>query len=82
MLVAFLYSEKFNRSSLIRDDERLFYNNLKQVGKIVDYCKEIKIELNDNVVIYEYFVQIKNCIREYEDGFKHDNKKIEKSLIK
>ena len=52
----FLYSEKNDRSSPIRDDERFFYNNLKQVGKIVDYCKEMKIEFNDNIVIYEYFL--------------------------
>ena len=78
----FLYSEKFGRSSLIRDYERLFYIILKKVGKIVDYCKEMKIEFNDNVVIYEYFAQIRNFIRECEDGFKHDNKKIEKKFNK
>ena len=37
----FLYSEKCEQSSLIRDDERLFYNNLKEVEKPVDYCKKI-----------------------------------------
>ena len=78
----FLYSEKCDRSSLIRDDERLFHNNLKEVEKIVDYCKEMKIEFNNNIVIYKLFVQIENFIREYKDGFKHKNKKIEKSLIK
>ena len=71
----FLYYGKNVRSSLLRDDKRLFYNNLKEVGKIVDYCKEMKIEFNNNIVIYEFFVQIKNFIREYEDGFKHNNKK-------
>ena len=71
-----------SRSSPIRDYEKLFYKILKKVGKIVDYCKEMKIEFNDNIVIYEYFAQIRNFIREYEDGFKHDNIKIEKSLIK
>ena len=59
----------------------MFYNNLKEVEKIVDYCKEMKIKFNNNV-IYEYFVQIKNYIREYEDGFKHNNKKIEKKFSK
>ena len=78
----FLYSEKCDRSSLIRDDEKLFYNNLKEVEKIVDHCKKMKIEFNDNIVIYEFFIQIGNFIREYEEGFKHKNKKIEKSLIK
>ena len=78
----FLYSEKCDRSSLIRDDERLFYNNLKKVEKFVDYCKKMKIEFNDNIVIYEFFIQIGNFIREYEEGFKHNNKKIEKKFNK
>ena len=66
----FLYSEKFGRCSLIRDDERLFYNTLKLVGKNVDKCKEMKIEINDNIVIYEYFARIGKFIREYVEGFK------------
>ena len=78
----FLYSEKCDRSSLIRDDERLFYNNLKEVEKIVDHCKKMKIEFNDNIVIYQFFIQIGNFIREYEEGFKHKNKKIEKKFNK
>ena len=52
------------------------------VLQIVDYCKEMKIEFNDNIVIYEYFAQIRNFIMEYEDGFKHDNIKIEKKFNK
>ena len=79
----FLYSEKCDRSSPIRDDERLFYNNLKEVEKFVDYCNIMKIEFNDNIVIYEFFIQIRNFIREYE-GYKqkHKNKKIEKKFNK
>ena len=72
----FLYSEKCNsRTSLVRDDERLFYNNLKEVLKIVDYCKKIEVDYLDEVVFYKFFIQIKNFITEYEDGFKHNNKK-------
>ena len=79
----FLYSEKCDsRSSMIRDDERLFYYYLKEVQKIVDYCKKIEIDHQDELVFYRLFVQIDNFITEYEDGFKHNNKKIEKSLIK
>ena len=79
----FLYSEECDRSSLIREDERLFYNNLKEVEKIVDYCKEMKLTYVDiKNVIYIFFGQIGNFIREYEDGFKHNNKKVEKSLMK
>ena len=78
----FLYSEKCDRSSLIRDDERMFYNNLKEVEKIVDYCKKIEIEHQDEDAFFNFFIQIDNFIREYEVGFKHNNKKIEKSLIK
>ena len=37
----FLYSEKCDlRNSAIRDDERMFYNNLKEVQKIVNYCQK------------------------------------------
>ena len=78
----FLYSEKFDRSSLIRDDERLFLNNLKEIEKLVDYCKEMKIELEIVNVIYNFFEQIRNFITEYEDGFKHKNKKIERKFNK
>ena len=46
----FLYSEKCEQSSLIRDDERLFYHNLKEVEKIVDYCKKMKILYKDEIV--------------------------------
>ena len=78
----FLYSEKcYLRTFLVRDAERLFYNNLKEVQKIVDYCKNMKIETNNGgVASYKLFMHINNFIEEYEDGFKI--KKIEKSLIK
>ena len=79
----FLYSEKCDsRSSLIRDDERLCYNNLKEEQKIVDYCKKIEIDHQDEDVFYKFFIQIDNFITEYEDGFKHSNKKIEKKFNK
>ena len=78
----FLYSEKCEKSSLIRDDERMFYNNLKEVEKLVDYCQKIEIDHQDKDAFFNFFIQIDNFIREYEDGFKHNNKKIEKSLIK
>ena len=78
----FLYSEKCEKSSLIRDDERMFYNNLKEVEKLVDYCQKIEIDHQDEDAFFNFFIQIDNFIREYEDGFKHNNKKMEKSLIK
>ena len=78
----FSYSEKCDRSSLIRDDERMFYNSLKEVEKIVDYCKKIEIVHQDEDAFLNFFIQIDNFIREYEDGFKHDNKKIEKKFNK
>ena len=77
----FLYSEKCEKSSLIRDDERMFYNNLKEVEKLVDYCKKIEIDHQDEDAVLNFFIQIDNFIREYEDGFKH-NKKIEKKFNK
>ena len=78
----FLYSEKFEQSSLIRDDERLFYNNLKEVQKLVDYCKKIEIYHQDEVAFFNFFTQIRNFIREYEEGFKHNNKKNRKKFNK
>ena len=36
----FLYSEKCDRSSLIRDDERMFYNNLKEVRRLLIIVKK------------------------------------------
>ena len=78
----FLYSEKCDRSSLIRDDERMFYNNLQEVEKLVDYCKKIEIDPQDEDAFFNFFIQIYNFIREYEDGFKHNNKKIEKKFNK
>ena len=62
-------------TSLIRDDERMLYNNLKEVQKIVDYCKNMKIETNGSVVLYMLFRVIDKFVRESEDGFKHKNKK-------
>ena len=79
-LLLFLYSEENERSSPLRDSERFFCECLKLVGKNVDYCEQMKIEFNDNIVIYYYFAQMDNFIREYEDRFKHENKKIEKKF--
>ena len=42
----------------------------------------MKIFFNDKIVIYEFFIQIENFIREYKEGFKHNNKKIEKKFNK
>ena len=79
----FLYSEKCaSRSSLIRDDERLFYNNLTEVEKLVDYCKKIERNFQGKIAFYRFFEQIGNFIREYKHGFKHNNKKIEKKFNK
>ena len=60
----FLYSVKFEKSSLIRDDERMFYNNLKEVEKIVDYCKKIEIDHQNEDAFFNFFIQIDNFIRE------------------
>ena len=78
----FLYSEKCEQSSLIRDDERLFYNNLKEVQKIVDYWKKIEIVHQDEEAFFNFFTQIRKFIREYEEGFKLKNKKMEKKFNK
>ena len=78
----FLYRENGEPSTLIREDERMFYNNLKEIKKFVDYFKKMKIDFNNKSIIYSYFVQIKTFIREYNDGFKHKNEKIERKFNK
>ena len=78
----FLYSEKCEKSTLLRKGERLFYNNLEEVEKLVDYCKKIEIDHQDEDACFNFFIQIDNFIREYEDGFKHNNKNIEKMFNK
>ena len=79
----FLYSENSElNTSLIRDGEKMFYNNLKEVEKIVDYCKNMKIETNGSVALYMLFRYIDRFVRESEDGFKHENKKLEKKVNK
>ena len=78
----FLYSENSHlNTSLIRDDEKMFYNNLKEVEKIIDYCKNKKIKTNDCTALYRLFSFIDRFVRESEDGFKQ-NKKIEKKFNK
>ena len=34
------------------------------------------------MLFFNFLIQIDNFIREYEDGFKHNNKKIEKKFNK
>ena len=79
----FLYSENSHiNTSLIRDDEKMFYNNLKEAEKIIDYCKNMKIETNDSAALYDLFRYINRFVEESEDGFKHKNKKLEKKFNK
>ena len=79
----FLYSENSHiNTSLIRDDEKMFYNNLKEAEKIIDYCKNMKIETNDSTALYDLFRYINRFVEESKDGFKHKNKKLEKKFNK
>ena len=77
-----LYTEEHRLSTLLRNEERLFYYNLKEVEKFVDYCKKIEIDNQDHDAFFYFVTEIRKFIREYEEGFKHKNKKKEKSLIK
>ena len=58
----------------------MFYNNLKEVEKIVDYCKNMKIEACESYVLQMLFRFIDRFISEYQDGFKHKNKKNRKKV--
>ena len=79
----FLHSKKFYQSPLTRNvDERMFYNILKEMEKLVNCCKEIKMEFNQNRIFYSFFEEIGFFIREYDKGFKHKNKKIERKFNK
>ena len=46
----------------------MFYNNLKEVKKIVHYCKKIEIDHQNEDAFFNFFIQIDNFIREYEYG--------------
>ena len=79
----FLYPESYHSNScMVRDDEMLFYNILKEIEKIIKDCKNMKIETNDCTALYMLFMHINRFVEEYEDGFKHKNKKIEKKFNK
>ena len=42
--------------------------------------KEFDVNDLDEHVLFKFFEGIENFIREYEEGFKHENKKIEKKF--
>ena len=71
----FLYTESYHSNScMVREDEKLFYNILKEIEKNIEDCKNMKIEGNDCTAIYTLFVHIDRFIEESENGFK-DKKK-------
>ena len=80
----FLYCKKCGISTLLRKDERMFNHELKELENLVEHCKKIEFNVNnlDDHVLFKFFEEIDNFIREYEDGFKHKNKKIEKKFNK
>ena len=66
------------QGSFLRNDERRFYYELKKLEKLVDECQDFR----ENGVIFLFFKGIYFFIREYKEGFKHKNKKIEKKFNK
>ena len=68
----------------IEKRERMFYHELKQLEKLVEHCKEIEFNVSDldEHVLFNFFEGIENSIREYVEGFKHENKKIENTFNK
>ena len=81
-ILHFLYSENCGISTLLRRDERMFYHELKKQEKLVVHCKEMEFDVSDldEHVLVKFFEGIENSIREYVEGFKHENKKIEKKF--
>ena len=79
----FLYSENSHTNSyLVREDEKLFYNNLKETEKIIKDCKNMKIVTNDATALLNLFEYIDRFICESRDGFKHNNKMLENKFHK
>ena len=79
----FLYTENSHTNTcLIRDDEKMFYNNLKKLERIIDYCKDMIIETNNCSALYDMFNYIERFVEESKNGFKHKNKKLEKKFNK
>ena len=85
-LLDFLYSVKCYFNSNIRNNERMFYNNLKEIEKSVDQFEPIEEEYLGYTVISDFFKGICYFMREYKLGIKlgikHGNKKIEKKFHK
>ena len=65
----------------MRKYETMFYQELKELERLVEHCKEMEFNVSDldEHVLFKFFEGIENFIREYVEGFKHENKKI--SLI-
>ena len=80
-MLHFLYCENCGISTLLRKDERMFYHELKRLEKLVEHCKNIEFSVNDldELVLFNFFEGI--C-REYVEGFKHENKKVENKFNK
>ena len=65
----FLYCEKCNLGSFLRNDERGFYHELKMLEKLVDQCEVIEDKGDEGVVIFAFFEGIRDFLREYKKGF-------------
>ena len=50
------------------------------MSSIVKIKKEFDVNDLDEHVLFKFFEGIEKCIREYVEGFKHENKKIEKEF--
>ena len=83
-ILHFLYCENCGISTFLRKDERMFYHELNKLERLVEHCKEIDFNVSDldEHVLFKFFEGIENFIREYVEGFKHENKKIENKFNK
>ena len=78
----FLYCEKCNLRSFLRNNEISFYRELKNLEKFVDQCEMIQEYGKEGYVIFAFFEGTKKILKEYEKGFNHKNKKLEKLFNK
>ena len=82
-IIHFICCEECGQGSFLRNDERRFYHELKKLEKFVNECEDIREKgKSEEVVIFLFFEGIYNFMREYKEGFKHKNKKIEKKFNK
>ena len=81
-ILHYICCKECGEGSFLRNDERRFYHELKKLEKLVGECQDFREKGRSEHVIFIFFKGIYYFIREYKEGFKHKNKKIEKKFNK